>query len=158
MDENDPSSDLAVTKAIADMEGSLDGEPDSQIVVLSEARGSIFTGPLPHPDILKAYDEVVPGSAKEMFAEAMENSRAERIMNEETFAALRENSHKDRLFGFVLGVLILVVGLAFMFMGHPNPGAAIILGTLVAVLAIFITGRKQTDRDGLAQPDDDCAH
>lgn len=108
---------------------------------------NVSTEPWPTASDLEIFERVVLGSAREIVTQIVENLISERMINKETFAALREDSRSNRHLSFILGVLILAVGVTFLFKEQPGYGAMIICGTLVAVVGIFVTGRKQTDRD-----------
>lgn len=63
----------------------VDSLSEDQVAILEATfvRRSMFAGPLPHPDILAAYESIVPGAAEQILGQA-ERQTAHRIEMEST--------------------------------------------------------------------------
>lgn len=111
---------------------------DNRIIGI-EHRSEMHIGPLPHPDILRKYDDVLPGSAERIFQQFEEEGRARReimrkLANNDIFLA------RAGLFGgLFLGVIMIVAG---VLIAHINAlaGAGVIGTGVAAVLAAFYKG------------------
>jgi uncharacterized membrane protein len=136
-----------------------DDEPEaSQPVVAKRVEAMIelqrhFAGPLPPPDALAGYEQVLPGAAKQIFA--MAERQANHRQDLERVVVI--GGHLRSWAGLVAG---LVVALAFLFVsyrliqdGHSLAGT--VLGTvdLTGLVAVFVLGRASQRRDASMEGD-----
>lgn len=128
------------------VESAIQGAQATQQIV---ARAESFAGPLPPPDLLKKYDEVLPGMAKRILAMAEEEQR---IRHEAITAdcqnkaalvgiAAKESSGSLRssAIGQIIGLLVSVscIGCA-MYCAVSDKPAIVTLGFLSVPTASFI--------------------
>jgi len=102
-----------------------------------------FAGPIPHPAILEQYDRVVPGSAERILAMA-ERQSAHRIELEG--CVIRSDirkSERGQWFGLIVALSGLAAAVALGIAGHGVAGGIIGSVDLVALVGIFVYGRKQ---------------
>lgn len=105
-------------------------------------RHETYSGPLPAPEDLQKYENVLPGAAERILALA-EKQADHRIFKEQY--ALRKSTAifaRGQIFGFILALLLVIVGVVFAFAGFPKLAAVIFSGTMVSAVAIFVMGRK----------------
>jgi uncharacterized membrane protein len=104
-------------------------------------------GPLPHPALLKQYDDVVPGAAERIITMA-ENQAQHR---QELEASVIRTDTLKSLLGMVFGFLIALVGfgggLYAAFAGQPFWGGAVSIGILASVVIAFIYGTRARERE-----------
>lgn len=100
-----------------------------------------YAGPLPPAEQFRAYEEVLPGSADRLLAMA-ERQQAHRMNLEQT--AVNEASDRSRWglrLGFIIAVLVIGVGAAAIFTGHPTAGLAVIIAQAAVLAGVFVYGR-----------------
>ena len=113
-------------------------------------RQETFSGPLPHPSILREYEAIEPGSAKriiDMAESAMTHHQAmeaEQVRSEAT--SNREAWSRSRLGAIIGGIVALTfagVTLGIVLAGYPTAGA--VLGSLEvgALVAAFMYGTRR---------------
>lgn len=125
--------DLAV---LADL---IDADPDQVLAVLQAS----WRGPLPPPAALAAYEEIVPGSAKQMMDAVQTQGSHRRAMEKEhADAAIRRASRGQWWAGF-LSALLIVAGFILVMNDHDWAGGTIITGTVVGLATVFLVGRRQ---------------
>lgn len=108
-----------------------------------------YQGPLPHPKILQEFDQLVPGSAATIMGNFRTESDHRRSMERDESEAARgffarQLDYRDRGqgMGFVIALLGLgVAGYAF-YLRQPIAGGIIAGIDLVALVALFITGKR----------------
>ena len=114
-----------------------------------------LTGPLPHPNILKLYEEVCPGCAERIIAMAEQEGDHRRDMEERmvdaNIGAMQSTFKEGRLgqlFAFGISLAFLLVGAFVAIRGQPWVGG--ILGSmgLGSVVTSFIRGRQKPGDDG----------
>ena len=123
-------------------------DEETQLSLL--VRQESFSGPLPHPAILKEYEEIEPGSAKriiDMAERSMSHDQemeAERVRSE--VASNREAWSRSRLGAIIGGIVALAfaaVTLGIVLAGYPTAG--VVLGSLevAALVAAFMYGTRR---------------
>ncbi|WP_242538494.1 DUF2335 domain-containing protein [Trinickia acidisoli] len=99
-----------------------------------------YRGPMPKPEHLRQYDQIVPGAARIILEEFQANSRHSRQMD---LLGLKGMISKDARAQWIAGGLVLI-GFLLIYQltmhGH-DVVAGVVAGTLlVSVLAGFLTG------------------
>jgi len=117
-----------------------------------------FSGPMPHPDILKKYDEVYPGAAKFIIDMAKNQSDHRQILEKKVICSDITNSRLGLSFGFIIGMTGIVGGAVIVMSGMTITGGlftAMSLGSLVGTFVYGSQGRakernkKRSDDDNL---------
>jgi uncharacterized membrane protein len=125
-----------------------------QADVVSERRESLtitrtWQGPLPDPESLAQYEQLVPGAA-ERFLFMVEGQVAHRHRMES------ENSTRlnwGLVAAFVVVVLVVAAGAGLIYLGYGWAGAAVIGINVVGLAAVFITGGIRRRQRPLGGPD-----
>lgn len=126
-------------------------EPPAEGVL--SAAFAAFSGPLPPPDILKAYEGVVPGAAKDMHELALERARRAMATEEkaaeakiEDQRAVRAQFRRGQWLAFILALALISWGSACVLNGHDWAGATIVTTTLVSLVLAFLWGKRSDSR------------
>lgn len=130
---------------------SKSGPPDQSgrviTQVLHEERR--ISGPLPTPDILLGYDDVLPGAAERI----MRMAEKEQAMVERDRASAREvegiavqaataDNRRGQTFGFLVALAAFGTAGYLGYLGHGTAAAIVGGGTVVALVTVFVTGRR----------------
>lgn len=121
---------------------SAQNNPETGIQVTKSLQA--FSGPLPHPTILREYEDILPGCAERILvmAEQEQIKRHERIEKDST--TLLAHSDRGQRFAFIICLVALSISGVLALTGH-EVTASIIGGIdLVALSVVFVTGRKQS--------------
>lgn len=134
-------------------------EPANQELVTQYVEHQLMmTGPLPHPGLLQAYEEAVPGSSERIIKMAekeqdQRHSESNRIVD----GLVKESSRGQWISGLVSGGAI-ICGTVAVALGHDVAGAAIAIvvpGALVARSFIAkIRGKDASAAVGTNNADD----
>ena len=106
-------------------------------------RGSSFSGPIPPPNIIKGYEEILPGSADRIIAMAENQSKHRQKMEEIKFRSESRDGLLGIIFAFVLGISCIIVAAIIVILVPKSAGA--IFGSLLgitgigSIIATFIT-------------------
>ena len=106
-------------------------------------RGSSFSGPIPPPNIIKGYEEILPGSADRIIAMAENQSKHRQKMEEIKFRSESRDGLLGIIFAFVLGISCIIVAAIIVILVPKSAGA--IFGSLLGItgigsfIATFIT-------------------
>lgn len=101
----------------------------------------VFSGPLPHPEVMRQYEEVVPGSAERILTMAEEQSRHRISMESKIIPGQQRESSRGQIFGFILCLLLITVGTYAIYCDHEWIGGIILTITVVSVASLFVSGR-----------------
>ncbi|MFW2600176.1 DUF2335 domain-containing protein [Aliarcobacter butzleri] len=109
-----------------------------QILVQKES----FSGPLPHPEHFKKYNQIVPGSANRLLKMAEDDlahvhSIQRRQSNTETAATIL-----GLISGFAIAIIALVGSGYLIMQGHDVAGAVLGTGSLASLVSVFVYGKK----------------
>jgi uncharacterized membrane protein len=129
----------------------LDG-PTPRLSILAHRSQQVtqsFSGPIPPPEILKAYDEIEPGTARRILAQA-EMQTAHRIEIEKTSINSEiRRSNWGLVAGFVVAMASIVGGCLLVWAGHDVAGATIATGSVVALVGVFVYGTATRQKERL---------
>lgn len=102
-----------------------------------------FSGPIPHPTILKGYEEVLPGNADRILSMTEKEGEHRRKIETE----LVKNDNIRSYLGQIAGFTIAIVGLGgSIYLGiNDKVWASGIMsaGTLTGLVTVFVTGDKE---------------
>lgn len=101
-----------------------------------------FSGPLPHPDILKKFDEVVPGAAERIIKMAELQSEHRRELEKKVINSGIVREKWGQNLGFIIAVIGLGASALIAIYGSPVVGGIIGFGTLASLVGVFMYGSK----------------
>ena len=120
-----------------------------QGMVVAQQHSISFSGPLPHPNDLEKYENIVPGSAEKIIKLAENQSIHRQNLEKKVINSGIKNSNKGLNFGLIIGIsgFIVVAYCAYLKL-QVLAGiiAAIDLGSLVGV---FVYGSIQRKNERL---------
>ena len=115
----------------------------SQSRLLAYYQEESFTGPLPHPSTLRAYEDIVPGAAGRILDMAEKQSEHRKgieksIVNNQIFL-----SKRGQIFAFIIALGGIGGSFYCAYLGMPIPASSLGGGTSAGIIALFITGRRK---------------
>lgn len=119
-------------------------------VTTREIRAASFQGPLPPPEILEQYNQIVPGLAARIVTMAEQQSAHRQDLERTVIRKDVELARRGQLMAFAIGVVALVGGFTLVALGRDAAGVTSILGAVGALAGVFIFGKK-AQRKELAQ-------
>lgn len=114
---------------------------------LSIAASASWSGPLPPPGALQAYEDTLPGAAERIFANSEAESEHRRSLEREASRRDSFRSYVGMAAGYCVAMLLILIAWVAIREGHPWPGATILTGGLAAVVSVFVTGRRSANDD-----------
>ncbi len=101
-----------------------------------------FSGPLPPPEMLARYDEIIPGSAERILTMAESQSLHRRELEREVVFSRIALSRRGQWLGFAIAIVGLGTSAIIAIYGSALAGGIIGLGTLVSLVGVFMYGTK----------------
>lgn len=100
-----------------------------------------YSGPIPPPEILYRFDQIVPGAAERILIMAEEDAKHQREIEKTALTVAAEEVKRGQRYGLTIGSLAFITSIIALILGSEK--AAIALGgtTVVGLVAVFVTGR-----------------
>lgn len=106
-----------------------------------------WRAPIPPPDMLRQYDDVVPGSA-ERILRVWEEQSDHRIQVERIFAiGDSKRAYLGIACAFTLSLLMIAIAAYAVALGNPWAGVAVIGADIAALAGVFIYGTNSRRRE-----------
>lgn len=112
--------------------------PAEQRELLLEFFAMQYRGPIPPPAMLKQFDQVVEGAAKQILDDAHAQSRHRREMEKIQVEAAISQGRLGQIFAFVIALLVIGGGIYLVATGQSAAGLAVLLPGLVGLLGLFV--------------------
>lgn len=123
----------------------VEGQPPdgAQARAASVSIEASYSGPIPQPSALQAYELIVPGAAERIIRNSEIESEYRRERETEDSQRDHFRSMVGMACGYAVAIIIISVALAAILEGHAWPAVAILGSGLVAVVKIFVEGSKK---------------
>lgn len=118
--------------------------------VVPSRRGVIaasFEGPLPPPDMLEHYNNVVPGAAERILAMAEKNGDHRRALETYVIRAEHRRSMTGTLVGGVVALAIIICGTIVTLEGYPEVGLTMVALDIAGIAGSFVYGTESRRRE-----------
>ncbi|MCS4488388.1 DUF2335 domain-containing protein [Streptococcus sciuri] len=140
--KNNTVKELAKAKDLVDKVEKLPQE-ERQIVL---EKLEIYQGDMPHPDILKGYNQLYPKAAEMIIQNGIRESEHRRKMEERYLAGNLRSHQLGQFLGFIIALVIVAGGVFLIYKNHPITGTLLSGTTAVGVVGLF-TGNKEDKND-----------
>lgn len=114
-----------------------------QSIQATSRKVSFSSGPIPPPEILKGYEQTLPGAADRIIAMAEKETNHRHDMEKSTSDKEFREARTGQVLGFLIGCLIIIAGVVMAILGKPWTGAAIVGGAVIGLVIAFIIGRQE---------------
>lgn len=119
-------------------------EPRQKEIVLE--RLEIYQGDLPHPNILKGYNELYPEAAKLIIENGIKESEHRRIMEHKFLDSKTKEVKLGQYLGFILALIMTITGALLIYKGHKIEGS-ILSGIMALSIIGLFTGSNKRDEN-----------
>lgn len=100
-----------------------------------------FRGPIPPPEILKGYNDIIPNGAERILLMAEEQSQHRMGLEKKTITEEQRQSSKGQNFGFALGITGILATVFMAYSGHDTVAGIFGTTTIVGLAGVFVYGR-----------------
>lgn len=116
----------------------------AMVVMQSES----FEGPIPSPAVLKEYEVILPGAADRIISMAEKQSEHRMSLEKKAIGGQVDQNKRGQLFAFILAVICIIAAFLFaLFLDMKEFAAKFLTGTMVVLVALFITGKLSVITD-----------
>ena len=97
-------------------------------------------GPLPSPQALKEFNEVIPGAANRIIIQFEKQAEHRQHLERTVVESRSENMKRGQCFGFIIGMFGLAASAFLIWNGHELAGSFLGGIDLVGLVSVFIYG------------------
>lgn len=121
----------------------------------TEFLATLYSGPLPPPSLLAKFEEIQPGLVERIVAmaerqaqhrQSLDVKKTEAIISDQR--AGRSEARLGQIFGFLIGIIAIIAGTYAATTGAHWPGAIIGGGGVIALVSVFVMGRRDSGGAG----------
>lgn len=149
MTQDELSAEINQSLAVLDRDlKSLEPNDKKRTKIVSYLATKITTfqshsGPLPSPEVLKKYDELLPGTAERIISMA-ERQSAHRVELEKKVIPRQLNeSTRGQILGFIIALVFGAASYSLGMNGHDILAGTLGGTTLISLTTTFVVGRKK---------------
>ncbi len=109
--------------------------------------GYAYSGPLPHPEIVRQYEALVPGAAERILTQFEQQSAHRREMER---AVISSNSFSQRVGSIsasVIGMMGVGGGVWLTYLGRSMEGLGTLLATLGSLVGAYLYSRREQEME-----------
>ncbi len=108
---------------------------------------AVWNGPLPPPNVLRSYEEIVPGSAQRIMEMAEKEQEHSRNMVSTVIVGDSRRAYLGLIAGFIISVLGIGGGIYLIATGHDWAGLSLAGINLTGLVGVFVYGAKTRHDD-----------
>ena len=106
-----------------------------------------FSGPLPPPEALERYNQILPGAAERIIAMA-ESQHSHRQELEKHVIKSNVSAQKlGTMLGFIVSMTVILGGMFLVYEGKSGEGLAAILTALASLVGVFLYSKHEQQKD-----------
>ena len=112
-------------------------------MLIEQSRVTVYSGLIPHPELLKEFDQIIPNGADRIMKQAELQSAHRQSLEKEIVRAKNRDSLLGILCAFSLSVIVMFGAMFLLNNGKSIEGLGLVLGDLGALVAVFVYGKKK---------------
>ncbi|MFT5891936.1 MAG: putative membrane protein [Dokdonia sp.] len=105
-----------------------------------------FSGPIPPPDVLNDYNQVIPDAAERILQMAEKQSEHRMFLEKTVIPEQVSQSKRGQIFGFIAAIICFILTLIFGLKGEIKLAVAIITVTVLGLSSIFVLGKIYSNK------------
>ncbi len=122
-------------------------EVKSFMLAAVTSKTTSYSSPYPPPEILREYEDLVPGVAKDLLYQGINQGKHRMELEKEVIIREVKMGERGQIFAFIsFLVALLAAGILAVVYGQTVLACTIAGATVVGVVAAFITGRKRQEQ------------
>jgi len=118
----------------------------SHIRTITASKSSVHIGPLPHPDLLAKYNEIIPDGANRIMTMAEKQQDHRSALENLAVRAQLQQSAKGQIFGFIISIIGLAISVSCILTGHELGGSILGGGGLLGLVSVFVYGKQRQSK------------
>jgi uncharacterized membrane protein len=106
-----------------------------------------FAGPLPPPEVLEHYNQVLPGAAERIIAMAESQHEHRQDLENRVVTSNIEAQKLGTILGFIVAMTMVLGGMWLVHEGKDLAGMASTLAALTSLVGVFVYSKYQQQKE-----------
>lgn len=115
------------------------GQQGNSVVVHHQSE---WRGPLPSPDQLRRFDDVVPGAAERIIRMAEQEGEHTREVEMRITRATLATQRVGQVMAFAIAIMAMIIAYCLAMADHGAVASVLVGGTLAAIVGAFLGARR----------------
>lgn len=107
-----------------------------------------FAGPLPHPGMLKAYDEVIPGLGERIVSQFERQTEHRQDLERQSLSAGILLAKRGQIIALCISGSVILIAAGLLYVDKTVGGLVALVTALTPLIVSFLEGRKHQDATG----------
>ena len=132
----------------SDEQPSTDKQPQSSVSRRAIEASITYAGPLPHPSLLREFDNIVPGSAERIIQMAEKQVEHRQFLEKTVVTGDSRRAFYGLWVGAFVALCVLAGAVFLIYTGHDIAGAVVGGLDIVGLVSVFVygTARRRSER------------
>lgn len=113
---------------------------------------TFYSGPLPSPDFLRQYNEILPGLGERIVTMAEKQSEHRMQLEKIVIPNQVSESRRGQFFGLLIASICIISSFVLAMYGHDVVAGVVGGATVVGLVTVFVYGKKSQERDLRKKP------
>ena len=135
----DDLSENGIRKEILELIPNKDDKDKAAILMATYEEK--FSGPLPHPNHLAAYEQTLPGAADRILTMAEKQQNHRMNLENPVIPSEVQINKRGQWFAFILGLVLIISSTIIVLHGNVTAGTIIIVFIFLGYLAVYLRGK-----------------
>lgn len=105
------------------------------------------SGPLPAPETLSQYNDIIPNGAERIMMMAESQSEHRKSLEKTVIASQTKQSERGQLIAGILALILIGAGIAAFSTGHDGVAGTIFGVTVIGLVTVFVIGKSDQQKD-----------
>lgn len=121
---------------------------------VTKVQAASFQGPLPPPQILDHYNQIVPGSAERIISLWENQVQHRQELEKRVIVADIQQAKLGAFLGFIIAISAIGAGTFLAYIGRPTEGIAAIISALAGIIGVYGWGsyQRKKERESKSNP------
>jgi uncharacterized membrane protein len=119
--------------------------PTASLSIQAEMRQ--WSGPLPNPEALERYNQIVPTAAERIIRMAETQHEHRLVIEKEVVDSNIDSQKLGTILGFIIVMTAILGGVFLAYSGKETSGLAAIVTALVGLAGVFVYGKIEQKKD-----------
>ncbi len=130
----------------------LEAVPEEKKTIVTNAlrvirQESFYSGPIPHPEHLREYESITPGSADRIISMAEKQQEHRIAIEKQVITGQVKDGSRGQVFAFIVFVVGIFVSLCFAYFDMKTFAGVFATSTMMLIIGLFINGRRAMKSD-----------
>ncbi len=119
----------------------------SAVAVHASVKAEYFAGPLPPPELLARYNDIIPNGAERILAMAERQSAHRETLEREVVRGNLASQRRGSIFAFVLALVAIAGGIWLIDVGRNISGLATVISAMGGLASVFYMTQKRQNQE-----------